>query len=63
MNRNPAELTGSPIGKPLVLPTFVRVFEPVVVETIVQTCLYAGIPATLNALAIAKDVFARRGYD
>jgi len=32
-----------------------------IVEAIVQTCLYAGIPATLNALVIAKDVFARRG--
>jgi 4-carboxymuconolactone decarboxylase len=32
-----------------------------IVEVIVQTSIYAGMPATLNALAIAKDVFAGRG--
>jgi len=31
-----------------------------IVEVIVQTALYAGIPATLNGLTIAKDVFAAR---
>lgn len=29
-----------------------------IIETIVQTCLYAGIPAALNALARAKEEFA-----
>jgi 4-carboxymuconolactone decarboxylase len=31
-----------------------------VVEVIMQTCLYAGIPAALNGLALAKEVFAER---
>ena len=31
-----------------------------IVETIVQMALYAGIPATLNGLNIAKDVFGVR---
>lgn len=31
------------------------------VEVILQTSIYAGMPATLNALAIAKEIFAQRG--
>jgi 4-carboxymuconolactone decarboxylase len=32
-----------------------------IVEALMHVCLYAGFPATLNALAIAKDVFSERG--
>jgi 4-carboxymuconolactone decarboxylase len=31
-----------------------------IVETIVQTSLYAGIPAALNGLAVADEIFASR---
>jgi 4-carboxymuconolactone decarboxylase len=34
--------------------------ESEVVEVIMQTCLYAGIPAALDGLAIAKEVFTER---
>ena len=34
-----------------------------IVEVIVQTALYAGIPAALNGLTTAKDVFAARPLD
>jgi 4-carboxymuconolactone decarboxylase len=32
-----------------------------VVETILQMAVYAGMPAALNGMFIAKDVFATRG--
>ena len=32
-----------------------------IVETILQMCVYAGFPACLNAMFIAKDVFADKG--
>lgn len=32
-----------------------------IVEALVHVCLYAGFPATLNAMAGAKEVFAARG--
>jgi 4-carboxymuconolactone decarboxylase len=32
-----------------------------IVETIIQTALYAGFPAALNALTLAREVFAERG--
>lgn len=31
-----------------------------VIETIVHTILYAGFPVALNALVVAKEVFAKR---
>ena len=32
-----------------------------IVEAIMQMCIYAGFPASLNALFVAKDVFEDRG--
>ena len=32
-----------------------------VVEVMMQMAVYAGFPAALNALAVARDVFAERG--
>jgi 4-carboxymuconolactone decarboxylase len=32
-----------------------------IVEALMHVCLYAGFPATLNALTVAKEVFAERG--
>lgn len=32
-----------------------------IVEAIMQMCVYAGFPASLNALFVAKDVFEDRG--
>ena len=32
-----------------------------IVETIIQAALYAGFPAAMNALTLAREVFAERG--
>lgn len=32
-----------------------------IVEVILQMCVYAGFPASINALAVAREVFAERG--
>ena len=32
-----------------------------IVETIIQMAVYAGFPAALKGMAVAKDVFAERG--
>ena len=32
-----------------------------IVETMMQMCVYAGFPASLNALFVAKEVFEDRG--
>jgi 4-carboxymuconolactone decarboxylase len=34
-----------------------------VVEVIMQMAVYAGFPAALNGLAVAKDVFASRSAE
>lgn len=34
-----------------------------VIEAIIHTCVYAGFPATLNAMTAAKEVFAARPND
>ncbi len=34
-----------------------------IVETIIQVSVYAGFPATLNALFVTKEVFATRGVE
>ena len=35
--------------------------EQEVIETIIQMAVYAGFPAALNGLSVAKEVFAERG--
>jgi len=34
-----------------------------IVEVMLQTTVYAGFPAVINALGVAREVFARRGAD